>query len=159
MGWRYVVAATLAALLPATPSVAESQAREAKAQRALDFRVHVPAVLRMTLLERKPVLQVAAAAAGGAVVAVEEAVRLRIVCNLRGYALHFAVHDPQVVAVEVEGLGSPLTVGPGGAAIHVPVTGPGERRATRTLSYRVHYAPGVPSGPRPVPVSISLAGA
>jgi hypothetical protein len=66
------------------------------------------------------------------------------------------VLDPEVVAVEVEGLAHPVRVGAGGTTIHIATTAPQERRSRRTLSYRVHYQSGVKPGPRMMPLALSL---
>jgi hypothetical protein len=132
--------------------VPAGQAAGAAASASLDVRVRVPRVLHLRVLRAEaPVLGARRDAAGQ--------LAFEVVCNLRGYALRLAVHDPDVEAVEVEGLGEPLRFGAEGAVLYMPVRDAAQRRQSRTLSYRVRFAPGARPGPRALPFSVSLSGA
>lgn len=82
--------------------------------------------------------------------AVPDVLTIRAPGNV-GYSLRFDITDPKVSAVDVRGLGTPLTVRAGGAVAFV---GPAEggQALQRTLSYTVNYVEGVRSGMRPMPL-------
>lgn len=82
--------------------------------------------------------------------AIPDVLTLRAPGNV-GYSLRFDITDPKVNAVDVSGLGTPLTVRAGGAVAFVGPAG-GPQLLQRTLSYTVDYVEGVRSGMRPMPL-------
>ena len=81
---------------------------------------------------------------------------IEVFSNVGSFALHFAILDPAVVEVELEGLGAPGRVAAQGTTVQVRVA-PGERNlARRDIAYRIRYAPGTPPGLRPFPLRVYL---
>jgi hypothetical protein len=138
-----------------------SQGPNAIAQKAhLDFAIRIPDVLRLTSishLEQLVLPASAATSAGARVVEVSDANVFEVVTTLAGYSLQFDVVDPEVTAVDIEGLGQAVQVVGGQAIVRFVPGSSAERRVRRNLTYRIHYANGARPGPRPIPIALSVS--
>jgi hypothetical protein len=118
----------------------------------VDFAVTIPKVLQLVPISQLRTLEVGEAK----VVEVAEANVFEVISTMRSYALQFEITDPEVVSVEIEGLGRPVRVVPGGTSVSFTPATNAERRIRRNLTYTVHYAPTAKPGPRRMPVSLSF---
>ena len=138
-----------------------SQGPNAIAQKAhLDFAIRIPDVLRLRSISHLEnlVLPATGAASGQArVVEVSDANVFEVVTTLASYTLQFDVVDPEVTAVDIEGLGQAVQVVGGQAIVRFVPGSSADRRVRRNLTYRIHYANGARPGPRPMPVSLSVS--
>jgi hypothetical protein len=161
---RYVGTAIAAALLLLAASTARASSStasgvEALAARAsIDFDIRIPQVLSLRTLDGRRTIEVPADEAAERAVVVPDAASFEIRSNLPGYSLRFQITDPDVVAVEVTGLGRELRVTPGGAIVRFPAITAADRKLRRTLGYRLVFREGVTPGRRPMPVAYSLLG-
>jgi len=132
-----------------------SAAGAISASAGLAFSIRIPPLLRLRTLRAQPLIEVPPVR--NAVVELPEAIELEVQSNMKSYyELRLEITDPDVLAVEVEGFGRKLTVTPGGASIRMQPGANPERARKHLLHYRVLYAEGARSGPRPVPVTYSL---
>ncbi len=135
---------------PGAPGAISQKAR-------VDMAIRIPEMLRLTSIARLPTLVVpqGADAAGG--VEVRAANVFEIVTTLKAYSLQFEILDPEVTAVDVEGLGEAVQVTAGGAVVRFAPGSSAERRVLRELTYRFHFAHGARPGPRPMPIALSVS--
>jgi hypothetical protein len=123
----------------------------------LNFSIRIPALLRVQTLASQPMFDVPPASS---VVEVREAATLEVQSNLKsGYEIRFEITDPDVIAVEIEGLGVRVTVPRSGLGVRFTPARESNHTRRHVLDYRVVLAEGVRAGPRPVPVAYSVATA
>ena len=109
-----------------------------RAEAAMQIQVRIPPILRMRLLQATPA-----------------SAEVEVAANLRAFELRFEVDDPDVVAVEIDGLGAPLVVGREGGLYRVQRRAPGMQLTRFALGYRVRYADGGQRSPARVPLRVS----
>jgi hypothetical protein len=85
---------------------------------------------------------------------IRSAATLEVQSNLRSsYEIRLEITDPDVLAVEIEGLGGRVTVQHGGTEVRFnPAREEGYTRR-HVLDYRVFLAEGARPGQRPLPVA------
>lgn len=137
---------------PASASAASSAALEA-AKAHLNFVIRIPELLRLRTVQAQQMIEVAE---GSRVVEVAEAATFDVQSNTRAYDLRFDLADPEVVAVEIEGLDRAVRLTREGASLRFGAIANAERTLRRTLRYRITLAAGARPGPRPMPVVYSL---
>jgi hypothetical protein len=130
-----------------------------KARAALNFVIRIPPMLRMTTLWARDTIEVPAAN-GARAIAVSDAASFEVQSNMKAYELRFHITDPDVVAVEVEGLQHAVTVPREGLSLRFDARADIGRMVRRELAYRIILAAGAKAGPRRMPVMYSVhAGA
>jgi hypothetical protein len=115
-----------------------ARAAGARAEAGIGFTIRIPPLLRMAVVQEQ---------AGRT--------RLEVMANLRAYDLRFDVVDPDVVAVEIDGLGAPLVVGREGGLYRVFRRATAPVRTRYALTYRVLYSSDAHPGSRPSPLRVS----
>ncbi len=131
----------------------------ASAQAAAGARVVIHAtVLPYTRVNMQvpATVNVSHADARDGVVRLDNAAAISVTCNQSSYALQFEVTDPQVIDVEVIGLGVPVRVGPEGKRVQIAAPAGRMRPSFHALGYRIRYAAGVGAGERPMPLRVSV---
>lgn len=81
---------------------------------------------------------------------------VEVFSNDGGFALRFEIIDPAVAAIEVDGLGSTVSVSAAGTTIPVRMSREERNVGRRLVSYRILYRPGTSAGPRPFPLRVFL---
>ena len=109
-----------------------------RAEASVAFTIRIPPLLRMTVVQEN---------AGEA--------QLDVTANTRAYDLRFEVVDPDVVAVEIDGLGAPLVVGREGGLYRVFRRAASSVRTRYALTYRVLYSREAQVGSRGSPLRVS----
>jgi hypothetical protein len=129
----------------------------ASAQVRLSIRI--PALLRMRMVRAQRTVDVPGTGAPAPHVEVADAGTLEVQSNARAPCeLKVRITDPDVVAVDVEGLEEPVTVSPEGLTVQLRPTPPGGDRTRRyDLRYRLTFAEGARPGPRPMPVAYTMS--
>jgi len=143
-------------LLAMSPALAAAPALAAKSP-ALEMRVG--ARVAPTLRLRSAVLPAfveARPSGDGRVASSRVDATVEVFSNEGGFALRFEIIDPAVAAIEVDGLGSTISLSGAGTTIPVRMS-PEERNVgRRLLSYRILYQQGTGAGPRPFPLRVFL---
>lgn len=121
----------------------------------IDVRVRVLPFAHVNV-QAVPSLRLSPADARTGIVHIDHAATLSVFCNRPSYALQFELTDPDVIDVEVSGLGSPVHVGSAGALVQVATSPGATSRTSHALGYRIRYAAGVSAGERPMPLRVSL---
>lgn len=125
----------------------------------LQFVIRIPTVLHLRMLQARALFDVPGGAEGAKVVEVADAASFEIRSNMKAYEMRFELADPEVVAVEIEGLDREVRVTREGTSLRFPAIANAERTVRRNLRYRITLAQGARPGPRPMPVMYSLQGA
>jgi len=129
----------LGACIAQAPAALASDSRTGhRADASIAFTIRIPTLLRMTVVQEMP---------GEA--------QLEVAANLRAYDIRFDVVDPDVVAVEIHGLGAPLVVGREGGLYRVFRRATAPVRTRYALTYRVLYSPDAHVGSRRAPLRVS----
>ncbi|MBK6980903.1 MAG: hypothetical protein IPH30_04880 [Betaproteobacteria bacterium] len=148
LGAALVAAITLAVASPA------AHARFEKG-RQLDFRIVIPAILRVAFLEAPAFFQVPASA-GRVSVEPEETTVVRVQNNCRsGVNVAAELVDADVERAHLEVDGRQLVVERGGAAMSIPFWGSAPREFK--VRYRMDLKAGAPEGARPWPVVLQFS--
>jgi hypothetical protein len=122
----------------------------------LAFSIRIPPLLRLRSTEAGAVVELPAS--GSRVVEVSRAATLEVQSNLRaGYELRFEIRDPDVEAVEIAGLGQPVSLTPGGRSVRFGRIAASDATRRHVLHYTIRYTQGARPGPRVMPVAYSVS--
>ena len=126
----------------------------------LQFRIVIPATLRMRMVRQPAQFVVTERDAKAGYVELPDGVEIEVVSNLRaGHTMMVQVASPFVKAVEVSGLGEPMKAGLEAAAIRFPRVSGKVTRSLFNLGFRLLLARNVGPGVYDWPVSLTVVPA
>jgi hypothetical protein len=127
-------------------------ATAAQASQRVDFRIVIPVMLRVALLETPRAVDLPE---GASTVERRDATTVQVQNNCRGgVSLAAGSADPDLERVHLEVDGERASFGAGGGVMRIPYWGTAPR-ALR-VSYRLDYRAGSRAGARPWPVSLQF---
>lgn len=153
-----LAAALVAGLaLPSAPAQAESRLGTGSASARLDFRIVIPPVLRLKTLHQPTQVVVTERDVQAGFVDLPDGMAVEVVSNLRaGHSMMFQVASAVVKAVEVTGLGAPVSAGAEAAMVSFPRIKGAPTRTVHNLGFRLRLAPGAAPGTYQWPVALTL---